>query len=220
MSDAPDPADIHAAHHEHRGRHWHERLLMLCDGVFAISITLLAAEIVVPAGDVVSFGRLWARLAPQLDAYALTVVVISVYWLAHRRFTALIRHADAPVTVLTLMMLGLVALLPAATRLVDGHGGPSPAMLTYGALVVAIGASLAATWGYAALIADLVPAHIRRWQRWYYFALMLLTPPFFLLLTQAAPNAGPGVIPALLLTLFLIGWRLRVWLLGRFGGHG
>ena len=93
-------------------------------------------------------------------------------------------------------------------------------MLVYGALVVAIGASLAATWAYAALIANLVPNHIRPWQRWYYFALMLFTPPLFLGLTTLVPNAGPGVIPLSLLTLFLIGWRLRPWLVRRSGDLG
>lgn len=127
MTDAPDLADVHAAPHEHRGRHRHERLLMLCDGVFAIAITLLGVEIIVPAADVDDLGRIWATLAPQLDAYALSFVVISVYWLAHRRFTALIRTADAPVTVLTLVMLGLVALLPAATRLAHAGRGQTPA---------------------------------------------------------------------------------------------
>ena len=220
MSDAPDLTEIHAAHHEHRGRHWHERLLMLCDGVFAIAITLLGVEIIVPAGDTADLTSIWAALAPQLDAYALSFVVISVYWLAHRRFTALIRTADAPVTVLTLTMLGLVALLPAATRLAHTGGGQTPSMLIYSALVIAIGVSLAAMWAYAALIADLVPAHIRRWQRWYYFALMLLTPPLFLGLTTLVPTAGPGVIPLCLLSLFLIGWRLRLWLVRRSGGLG
>ena len=214
MTDAPDLAEVHAAHQEHRGRHWHERLMMLCDGVFAISITLLGVEITVPAANVATLQGIWAALAPQLDAYALSFVVISVYWLAHRRFTTLVRHADAPMTVLTLVTLGLVALLPAATRLAHSP----PARLVYSALVVAIGASLAATWGYAALIADLIPAHIRHWQRWYYLALMLLTPPFFLALTMAVPNAAPGVIPLILLILFLIGWRLRLRVIRRFGG--
>ena len=217
MADADSDHEVRQ-HEEHRARHWHERLLVLCDGVFAISITLLAADISVPvvaAGDLTG---LWTNLAPQIDAYALSFVVISVYWLAHRRFTAMIRTADAPVTVLTLVTLGLVALLPAATRLAHTGRGHLPSMLIYSGLVVTIGASLAVTWGYASLIAGLVPAHVRLWQRWFYFALMLLTPPLFLLLMTVVPNAGPGVVPIGLAALFLIGWRMRLWMIRRFGG--
>jgi len=213
--------DHEAREHEHRrGRHWHERLLMLCDGVFAISLTLLAAEINIPAIADGDLARLWGSLAPQLDTYALSVVVISVYWLAHRRFTALIDKADAPTTVFTLITLGLVALLPAATRLVHAGRGMPSTMIVYGALVVAIGASLALTWGYAALIAGLVRARVPPWQRWYYLALMMFTPPFFLALIMAVPSPGLGVVPLSLSALFLVGWRLRLWVIRRFGGLG
>ena len=68
-----------------RHRHWYDRLMMLADGVFAIAITILAAEITPLMTPGASLAALWASLAPQLDAYALSVVVISVYWLAHRQ---------------------------------------------------------------------------------------------------------------------------------------
>ncbi|MEO8813046.1 MAG: TMEM175 family protein [Caulobacteraceae bacterium] len=80
-----------------------------------------------------------------MDAYALSFVVVAVYWLAHRRFMAMIVIVDAPVTVLTLVMLALVTLIPAAARLADLPGAAPPVMLVYGDLVIAIGLSLAAT---------------------------------------------------------------------------
>jgi uncharacterized membrane protein len=196
-----------------RQRHWYDRLMLLCDGVFAIAITLLAADIRAPAGWTGDWASL--RLGGQLDAYAMSFLVISVYWLAHRRFMAMIRLVDAPITVLTLVMLGLVALLPAATRLISTHAVFPLSQLVYGALVVAIGVAVGLLWGYAALVAKLVSPEVGVGQRWFMLALMVLTPPFFLALTFAIPRAVPGEIPLFLAALFLIGWRMRLWVLRR-----
>ncbi len=203
-----------------RHRHWYDRLMMLADGVFAIAITFLAADIVSPSAPTPRLASLWAILAPQLDAYALSFVVISIYWLAHRRLMAMVLTVDAPVTVLTLAMLGLVALLPAFTRLTHVQLGSHASMIIYAGLVVAIGTALSAMWAYAALIANLVSAEVGVAQRWLFFLLVLLTPPFFLGLTIMLPTPGPGVIPASLGALFLIGWRMRLWVSRRMGGKG
>jgi uncharacterized membrane protein len=194
-------------------KHWYDRLMLLCDGVFAIAITLLAVDIRAPAGWAGDWAGL--RLGRQLDAYAMSFLVISIYWLAHRRFMAMIRIVDAPITVLTLIMLGLVALLPAATRLISTYSVHPLSQLVYGALVVAIGFAVGLLWGYAALIAKVVSPAVSVGQRWYMLALIVLTPPFFLGLTFAIPRPAPGAIPLFLAALFLIGWRLRLGALRR-----
>ncbi|MGI8839902.1 MAG: TMEM175 family protein [Caulobacteraceae bacterium] len=212
MAGEPESLDTDEGLERRRHRHWFDRLIMLSDGVFAIAVTLLAFDL---RGPVAWDGRaasLWASLAPQLDAYALSFVVIAVYWLAHRRFMAMIVTADAPVTVLNLVVLALVALIPAATRIAHDLGPRSPTMLAYGGLVVAIGATLAAMWAYAALIADLISPQVGRPLRWFLLLLMLFTPPFFLLLIVAVPRPGPGVTPFCLTLLFVIGWRMRMWM--------
>jgi uncharacterized membrane protein len=217
MGGEPESLDVDEGLERRRHRHWFDRLIMLSDGVFAIAITLLAFDLRGPAVWDGRLASLWANLAPQLDAYALSVVVISVYWLAHRRFMAMILTVDAPVTVFSLIMLSLVALLPAATRFAHDHNDQPAAMLVYGALVVAIGASLAAFWAYAALFANLVSPEVSRRARWFLLFLMLFTPPFFLLLISALPSHGPGVVPLGLMVLFFIGWPLRLWILRRLG---
>src|SRR5579871_6846014 len=100
-----------------RQQHWFDRVVMLSDGVFAIAITLLAFGVHGPAHWKTA-ADIWSALAPQLDAYALSFLVIAIYWLAHRRFMALMARVDAPATVLNLIFLALVTLLPAATQLV------------------------------------------------------------------------------------------------------
>jgi uncharacterized membrane protein len=198
-----------------RHRHWYDRLMMLADGVFAIAITLLAAEISPPMQPGASLATLWAGLAPQLDAYALSVLVICVFWLAHRRFMAMILTVDPPLTVITLTMLGLVALIPAATRLADRQHGSPDVMLIYSGLVVTIGVACAAMWGYAALIADLVSKEVPSAQRWFFFVLILFTPPFFLAITGALQRPPPGLVPVTLVALFFVGWPMRQWITRR-----
>ena len=201
-----------------RVRHWYDRLMMLADGVFAIAITFLAIDITNPPAWDGGWASFLAHLAPQLDAYAMSFLVISIYWLAHRRFMAMILKVDAPVTVLTLVMLGLVVLIPPATRLISAHGEMATARLVYAAVVIAIGWSMAALWGYGALVARLASPEVSRSVRWFLLALMLFTPPFFLALTVPIPNLRPGEVPVVLSMLFLIGWRMRLWAVKRLGG--
>jgi uncharacterized membrane protein len=201
-----------------RHRHWYDRLMMLADGVFAIAMTFLAIDVGAPPGWTGDLGVLWAHLAPQLDTYATSFLVISVYWLAHRRFMAMILAVDAPLTVLTLIVLGLVALLPPATRMVSAFGLYPAARLVYATLVVAIGVSMGALWGYAGLMGKAVSFEVSTRLRWFLLALMIVTPPLFLLAAFALPGQHPsGAVPALLLALFLIGWRMRRWTLKRLG---
>jgi uncharacterized membrane protein len=215
MAGEPESLDVDDESLERRRhRHWFDRLIMLSDGVFAIAITLLAFNLHGPK-TWNTVADIWAVLSPQLDAYALSFVVISVYWLAHRRFFSMIVTVDAPITVINLVMLALVALVPTATELGDGKGPHQASMMIYSALVVAIGVSAATIWGYAALVADLVSAEVTRRVRWFLLVLMLVTPPLFLLLVGGLRNPAAGVVPLILVGLFVIGWRMRMWVLHR-----
>jgi uncharacterized membrane protein len=184
-----------------RHRHWFDRLMMLADGVFAIAITFLAADITTQSGWDGRWASLWPHLSTQLDAYATSFVVIAIYWLAHRRFMALILTVDAPVTILTLLMLGLVVLLPPATRLVSAYGDHAVAREVYGALVIAIGAVVAMLWAYAALIRNEVSPEVSGAVRWFLLLLMLATPTFFQVLVMAVRNPPRGLVPLMLVGL-------------------
>ena len=94
-----------------RARHDFDRLIMLSDGVFAIAITLLAFDVRPPDSWNGRLESMWAALAPLLSAYSLSFLVISVYWLLHRRFLGVILRVDMMATALNLLVLGLVALL-------------------------------------------------------------------------------------------------------------
>lgn len=215
MSEHPEATHLIERLELRRHRHWYDRLMMLSDGVFAIAITLLAADIRAPDGWAGDWPGLWSGLAVQLDAYSLSCLVIGVYWLAHRRFMAVILSVGPPVTVLTLVMLCLVALLPASTRLISRFGQDSVAREVYAVLVVAIGLVMSALWGYAALVAGAVHEDVGVKQRWFFLLLMVLTPPVLLLVVMGLKLSVPGLNTILLASLFLIGWRLRLWMARR-----
>ena len=190
-------------------RNWLDRLTFLTDGVFAIAITLLSVEIREPAGWR-TLPELWTGLESQLGVYAVSFVVIASYWLAHRRIMSTITKVDAPLTVLTLVTLGLVALVPGLTHL----RFPSEAIVLFGALVIAIGTSLAAIYAYAGLIRDYVSPKVSRRQRWFQVALWIFTPTFLLAVVWV--TALPLLLQAPLIAgLFLIGWPMRMWVLKR-----
>ena len=218
MASEGDLLDIGEGLEARRRRHWYDRLMMLADGVFAVAMTFLVSYIAAPTEWDGGWASLWSHLAPQLDAYAMSFLVISIYWLAHRRFMAMILTVDAPVTVLTLVLLGLVVLIPPATRLIGAYSKFPVARLIYAALVVAIGAMMALLWAYAALVAKLVSEEVSSCVRWFLLALIIFTPPFFLLLTFAIPHPAKGEVPLALAALFLIGWRMRLWTVARLGG--
>lgn len=197
------------AFHDRRRRHWFDRLVTLSDAVFAFAATLIAADFH-PPEHWSKIADILPVIAERLDTYGLSFLVIGVYWLAHRRLFAMIREADAPVAVLNLIMLALVALLPSATQLIRTDGPQREAMALYAVLVVSIGVALTAIWGYAALIKDLVATSVPRRSRWFIFWLNLLTPPLFLAASQILPYQYYGVAPMGLAALFLIGWRARV----------
>jgi uncharacterized membrane protein len=64
-----------------------ERTIFLSDGVFAIATTLLVLTISIPASAPANLlpralvGLLW----PSIAMYALSFIVIGIYWMAHQR---------------------------------------------------------------------------------------------------------------------------------------
>ena len=60
------------------------RVEMLTDGVFAIAMTILVLELHVPeAVEPGHLGEALAELAPKLFTYALSFLVLGVYWVGH-----------------------------------------------------------------------------------------------------------------------------------------
>lgn len=129
-----------------------ERLMMLSDGVFAIAITLLALELRPPEHWDGSFAALVEATGRTFFGFLISFAVIGLYWVNHRRMFGRFRSADAGLTALSLLLLGLITLAPVATSLL-AEGGPRSAGYTvYVAVLIGIATANALIWGYAAFL--------------------------------------------------------------------
>ncbi|MFD9026995.1 TMEM175 family protein [Streptomyces parvulus] len=119
-----------------------ERVVALADGVFAIAITLLVLDFSVPRGlDAAAYRHELRELVPNLGAYALSVLVLGLFWRDHRRIFRFVERVDGQVITLSLLGLGVAALVPFPTTLISEYGREPASVAIYAAAVASLGAS-------------------------------------------------------------------------------
>lgn len=129
------------------------RVEALTDGVFAVAMTLLVLDIKVPeleqslASTDLSY-RLLA-LWPKFLSYAISFVILAVYWVGHHLQLSFIRSADRPLLWINIFFLLWVALVPFSTALLSEYSKHRLAIAVYGGNLIAIGLTLALHWWYA-----------------------------------------------------------------------
>lgn len=150
-ADAPRPVQGHHVHQRH-----FERLVMLSDGVFAIAMTLSAVELKPEALPGASLAKMWTL---PLATYFVSFAIIAGVWVRHRSALAHLRRVDTTTTLISLLLLSLVALMPVVIRqMLEGEGeAHSMGLLIYSLALMANYLCLTASWGYAAFIARLAP---------------------------------------------------------------
>ncbi|GHA93932.1 DUF1211 domain-containing protein [Streptomyces sp. R1] len=119
-----------------------ERVVALADGVFAIAITLLVLDFSVPRDlDSAAYRAELRDLAPNLGAYVLSLLVLGLFWRDHRRIFGFVERVDGQVITLSLIGLGVAALVPFPTKLISEYGQEPVSVAVYAAAVAALGAS-------------------------------------------------------------------------------
>jgi uncharacterized membrane protein len=146
-----EPANSTRALDRTRGRYRPERLLTLVDGVFAISMTLLALDVRIPdnvpdsaAGFHANVGVLLGRLGVFVAAF----VIASRFWLVHHRQMSALEAVDIGLIERTVLFLAAITSLPVATGVLFRFGDV-PGAVTLAAAVLAVTAALSARlWWY------------------------------------------------------------------------
>jgi uncharacterized membrane protein len=128
------------------------RVEALTDGVFAVAMTLLVLDIRVPELQPSDVSQLAVRLLalwPKFLSYAISFVILGVYWVGHHVQLSFIRKVDRPLLWINLLFLLWVALLPFSTALLSEYPMAQVAITLYGLNLIAIGLTLALQWWYA-----------------------------------------------------------------------
>jgi uncharacterized membrane protein len=123
------------------------------DGVFAIAITLLVLDIMVPHDAGAHLARSVAGLWPSYLGYVVSFSTIGAIWLGHSAITDYLERADAVFMRLNLLLLLVVAFLPFPTRLfADFLGEDKPERVAaniYGISLLVASTLLLVLWRYA-----------------------------------------------------------------------
>lgn len=125
------------------------RLNTLVDGIFAIVLTLLVLDIRVP--EATSNSELVSALVdlwPQLFSYALSFIIIGLFWLGHQLESRYIHSSDHLRTWLTLVFVMFVALLPFSSSLLGSHPFSLAAVIVYSSNVCAASLLRYLHWRY------------------------------------------------------------------------
>ncbi|MEV1025915.1 TMEM175 family protein [Streptomyces sp. NPDC050264] len=115
------------------------RLVALSDGIYAIAMTLLVIDVAIPEHlDDAAFHHALKDVLPNLGAFALSFTLIAGFWRDHRRVLTGLRSGSTLVTRVTLLGLGLVALLPFPTALLAEYASQPDAVALYAGAMAAI----------------------------------------------------------------------------------
>ncbi|WP_345984019.1 TMEM175 family protein [Streptomyces sp. DSS69] len=117
-----------------------DRLITLSDGIFAIAMTLLALDVrVAPGLDSEQFHDALRESSPQLAAYALSFLILSIFWRDQRQILLMSAKTGGLPQHLALAVLGVIALVPFPTSILAEYGAREPwAVAMYAATICLI----------------------------------------------------------------------------------
>jgi uncharacterized membrane protein len=182
------------------------RLLFLSDGVYAIALTLLAVELVLPetAADLHGGALLDSLLEswPKVLAFLTSFTVIANFWVGHNVLFQHVRRFDGGLMWLALLQLLCIAFIPFPTSVIGGHISYPVAQQFYFATLLFAGLVMAALWWYMnsgrrLVDPDLSPRFVRRTH------IISAVLPITLLILMALVASGVGrlINPLLLFAL-------------------
>jgi uncharacterized membrane protein len=187
------------------------RLLFFSDGVYAIAVTLLAVELVLPEAAADLHGRdlLQSLLEswPRVLAFFTSFLFIANFWAGHNIIFRRVRRFDGGLMWLALLQLLCIAFPPFPTSVVGEHASDPVAQQFYVGSLLLTGLVMWALWwymssGHRLVDPDFSPRAIRRH---HLISAGVLASVLFLMVLVAL-GAGQLINPLLLAFLVAFGY--------------
>ena len=126
------------------------RIEALSDGIFAVAMTLLVLDIKPPeVTKVAALSRELLALWPRCLSYAVSFLMLGIYWVGQHNQFHLIRCADRTLLWINIVFLMAISFVPFSTALLSAYPLQPSAQTVYGGNLIAIGLLLLWHWTYA-----------------------------------------------------------------------
>lgn len=121
----------------------HDRLSAITDGVYAVALTLLALEIVVPSANSIHSSAqlnnyMVNNLLPQLSLYLISFIILSNFW-ASTNAIPMYKKVDNTILTINLAILALVVLIPFSTSFVLSFYHCSQSVIIFSLIILLVG---------------------------------------------------------------------------------
>lgn len=121
----------------------HDRLSAITDGVYAVALTLLALEIVVPSVNSIHSSAqlndyMVNNLLPQLSLYLISFIILSNFW-ASTNAIPMYKKVDNTILTINLAILALVVLIPFSTSFVLSFYHYSQTVIIFSLIILLVG---------------------------------------------------------------------------------
>lgn len=120
-----------------------DRIKAFSDGVFAIALTLLILQVKVPSPSQITsevdLQNFLLQQWPAYPSYALSVVIIGLYWVAHHGLFHYIRRANRMLLWLNILFLLCVTFIPFPAALMSEFSNYRTSVVIYGASLAVAG---------------------------------------------------------------------------------
>lgn len=121
----------------------HDRLSAITDGVYAVALTLLALEIVVPSANSIHSSAqlnnyMVNNLLPQLSLYLISFIILSNFW-ASTNAIPMYKKVDNTILTINLAILALVVLIPFSTSFVLSFHHYSQSVIIFSLIILLVG---------------------------------------------------------------------------------
>jgi len=160
-----------------------DRLKALADGVFAVAMTLLVLELVVPEIMDPSNRELTSVLFsmwPKFLAYILSFLIAGIYWLVHHTIFDAIKYYDSTLAWINIIFLLFVALIPFTTWLLGEYFLMKTSTIIYGVHLLLMFLGGYSLWAYSTgkhilVVPDLDPKVVKGAKKMGYIYFSILT---------------------------------------------